>query len=373
MLFNANAAELWRRFTTYLPRRLAALAGVTVAQLRRDVRVRYVKVAEYQARGVVHFHAVIRLDATGDTYQPPPGRYTTGLLADAITQAAAAAYVAADRDNDASSTVLLRFGTQTDTRPIRHGPDGPLTAQAVANYIGKYATKSFDAPGLPARPVRSIADIHRLTCSRHYQKMIATAWQLGGALPDGGQRLRRWAHTLGYGGHYLTKSRRYSVTFGQLRAARTEHSRAQRHPDGEPTRGVATSTRPSSWSSLNGDTPEPVTTPSRISNSRYRPLHAPAHTTPGPTTPPEPSPDRRRSDAHMNPAADRLLTVAQAAELLATSERFPRRLIAERRIRFVRVRRHVRIPESALREFVAAGMVEPITAGDVWPVPKKVA
>lgn len=75
----------------------------------------------------------------------------------------------------------------------------------------------------------------------------------------------------------------------------------------------------------------------------------------------------------MNPAADRLLTVAQAAELLATSERFPRRLIAERRIRFVRVRRHVRIPESALREFVAAGMVEPITAGDVWPVPKKVA
>ncbi len=233
VLFNANAAELWRRFTTYLPRRLAALAGVTVAQLRRDVRVRYVKVAEYQARGVVHFHAVIRLDAPGDTYQPPPGRYTTGLLSDAITQAAAAAYLAADRGNDASSTVLLRFGTQTDTRPIRHGPDGPLTAQAVANYIGKYATKSLDAPGLPARPIRSIADIHRLSCSRHYQQMIATAWQLGGALPDGGQRLRKWAHTLGYGGHYLTKSRRYSVTFGQLRAARTQHRRAERQPDGE--------------------------------------------------------------------------------------------------------------------------------------------
>jgi hypothetical protein len=38
---------------------------------------------------------------------------------------------------------------------------------------------------------------------------------------------------LGYGGHFLTKSRAYSVTFGQLRAARTEHRRAQRHPDGE--------------------------------------------------------------------------------------------------------------------------------------------
>jgi hypothetical protein len=38
---------------------------------------------------------------------------------------------------------------------------------------------------------------------------------------------------LGYGGHFLTKSRRYSVTFGELRAARTSHRRAQRHPGGE--------------------------------------------------------------------------------------------------------------------------------------------
>jgi excisionase family DNA binding protein len=61
------------------------------------------------------------------------------------------------------------------------------------------------------------------------------------------------------------------------------------------------------------------------------------------------------------PQADRLLTVSEAAEILSTSERFPRRLIEERRIRFVRVGRHVRIPESALREFIAAGLVEPFT------------
>jgi excisionase family DNA binding protein len=76
----------------------------------------------------------------------------------------------------------------------------------------------------------------------------------------------------------------------------------------------------------------------------------------------------KRSD--ISPA-DRLLTVAEAAEYLNTSERFPRRLIAQRRIRFVRFgeegrRGHVRIPESALREFVAAGLVEPMTASDVW-------
>ncbi|WP_160051139.1 excisionase family DNA-binding protein [Nocardiopsis sp. FR26] len=56
----------------------------------------------------------------------------------------------------------------------------------------------------------------------------------------------------------------------------------------------------------------------------------------------------------------RLLTVAQAAERLNTSERYPRRLIEERRITFVRVGRHVRIPEGALEEFITAGVVEPL-------------
>ncbi|WP_243723174.1 excisionase family DNA-binding protein [Actinomadura sp. 7K507] len=58
--------------------------------------------------------------------------------------------------------------------------------------------------------------------------------------------------------------------------------------------------------------------------------------------------------------------MAEAAEYLNTSQRFPRRLVAQRRIRFVKVGRFVRIPESALREFVAAGLVEPMTASDVW-------
>ncbi|MBY8880749.1 helix-turn-helix domain-containing protein [Actinacidiphila acidipaludis] len=56
---------------------------------------------------------------------------------------------------------------------------------------------------------------------------------------------------------------------------------------------------------------------------------------------------------------DRLLSVQQAAEWLGTTVRFPRRLIEERRITFVKVGRHVRIPESALREYIAAHTVEP--------------
>ncbi|MCC9310048.1 excisionase family DNA-binding protein [Kitasatospora sp. RB6PN24] len=58
---------------------------------------------------------------------------------------------------------------------------------------------------------------------------------------------------------------------------------------------------------------------------------------------------------------ERLLSIAQTANLLGTTERFPRRLVAERRIAFVKVGRHVRIPQSAVTEFIAARTVQPIT------------
>jgi hypothetical protein len=48
--------------------------------------------------------------------------------------------------------------------------------------------------------------------------MIATAWRLGG-LPGLGF-VRRWAHMLGFRGHFLTKSPTYSVSFTELRDTR---------------------------------------------------------------------------------------------------------------------------------------------------------
>jgi excisionase family DNA binding protein len=58
---------------------------------------------------------------------------------------------------------------------------------------------------------------------------------------------------------------------------------------------------------------------------------------------------------------ERLLTLSEVAAILGTSERFPRRLIAERRIEFVKVGRHVRIRTSMLHDFIASGVVAPIT------------
>jgi excisionase family DNA binding protein len=65
--------------------------------------------------------------------------------------------------------------------------------------------------------------------------------------------------------------------------------------------------------------------------------------------------------------SDQLLTVEAAAERMSTSARFIRRLIAERRIEFVKVGRHVRISEAALAEFIDAGRIEPMTAAKGWP------
>ena len=100
----------------------------------------------------------------------------------------------------------------------------------MANYIAKYATKTLTAPGLPACKLQTMFDIRQLRCSAHYRRLITTCWQLASKRQTADPRLRLWAHMLGYGDHFLTKSRRYSVTFGQLRTARAEHRRAQRHP-----------------------------------------------------------------------------------------------------------------------------------------------
>ena len=81
VLWNALAPELWRRTTIALQRALGRLVGLQEGELRRLVRVSYAKVAEFQRRGAIHFHAVIRLDAATDCrcpacLAPPPERFT---------------------------------------------------------------------------------------------------------------------------------------------------------------------------------------------------------------------------------------------------------------------------------------------------------
>ncbi|MFC6239663.1 helix-turn-helix domain-containing protein [Longivirga aurantiaca] len=57
--------------------------------------------------------------------------------------------------------------------------------------------------------------------------------------------------------------------------------------------------------------------------------------------------------------SDALLDVETAALALGTPVRFVRRLVAERRIRFYKIGRYVRIDRRDLDAFIAAGTVEP--------------
>jgi excisionase family DNA binding protein len=55
------------------------------------------------------------------------------------------------------------------------------------------------------------------------------------------------------------------------------------------------------------------------------------------------------------------LDVKQAAERLSTSPRFIRRLVAERRIAYTKLGKHVRIDSADLDAFVAAGRIEAVS------------
>jgi Replication initiator protein, pSAM2 len=236
VLWNALAPELWRRTTIYLYRALARLTGTSEAAVKRLVRVRYAKVAEYQRRGVIHYHAILRLDAAPppedpERVAPPPAGFTLDLLARAIRLAvhgapgfhpvAVPAPVVGVR-----LPLVAAWGAQLDVRPIDE--QGELSAERVAGYVAKYATKGTEAAGAALDHRLVEEELDALAVRPHVARVVRVCWELGGH-PDLKQlRLRQWAHQLGYRGHWQTKSRRYSTTFGALRRARAEHARAGR-------------------------------------------------------------------------------------------------------------------------------------------------
>ncbi|MBQ0983062.1 replication initiation protein [Streptomyces sp. F63] len=229
VLWNAHAGALWRRFAIYLRREIAKRAGLTQRTFRHAARVSFAKVAEYQKRGAVHFHAVIRLDGPDGGHTAPPAWATAELLTDAIRSAAARATVAGPVLDGRAHT--FAFGRQLDIRPIRSAAcDGTaeLTERAVAAYIAKYATKGAEtATGTLDRPLRFLAELAQARITDHARRMIRTAWELGARKDLEHLRLRAWAHMLGFRGHFSTKTRRYSTTLGALRDTRAEWRRAQ--------------------------------------------------------------------------------------------------------------------------------------------------
>jgi hypothetical protein len=240
VLWNALAPELWRRTTIATQRALARLVGLQEGELRRLVRISYAKVAEFQRRGAVHFHAVLRLDAGTECrcpgcLAPPPAGFTAELLEDALREAVPAVRVPCP-PLDGGPERYARWGEQLDVRNItRDDQAGELSAEQVAGYIAKYATKGTESFGAGLDRRLHDGDLEHLNeLPAHVAELVRAAWALGGRPELEVLRLRAWAHMLGFRGHWSTKSRRYSTTFTVLRQARVAFAKRRRARDGVP-------------------------------------------------------------------------------------------------------------------------------------------
>lgn len=221
VLFNAGVSELWRRTTIYALRALGNLAGLSVRSVAKEVRLSYVKVVEFQRRGSVHLHALVRLDAAGDALLPPPEPFSAELLAAALEVAARRVSAPGPKDTTAGR---VRWGKELDATVVNDENAGRRRAAA---YIAKYSTKSTDDDGVLDHRLRAgVPDA--LELPEHLRSLVESAWRLGGEPPGEELRLRAWAHTAGYRGHFITKSRRFSTTFAALRANRQEWTVAQK-------------------------------------------------------------------------------------------------------------------------------------------------
>jgi len=164
---------------------------------------------------------------TALTGPPRTCRLTTADLEDAVQ--AATAKVRLDAPPLADGTVYrLCWGDQVDCRTItdtapRNGRN-PVVAhpEQIAGYTAKYLTKTTDDFGLPVR-VFSANHARHTGASTHAVRLIETAEQIATTAGEPYQRLLANLATLGYRGHPITKSREYSVTFGQVRRARRQH------------------------------------------------------------------------------------------------------------------------------------------------------
>lgn len=237
-----------------------------------------------------------------DAIVAPPDAITVDDVAAAIRTAAAHTNVITEPHPDRPAGWHIAWGEQVDARPVTLAIDGEVTNDMVAAYLAKYATKATEITGHTSTRINDgNVDQHADPGGDHTARLIAACWRLGrptstpvplssrpgpdrpttddrrtpfdnpwtcdrclkptryAACPtcrgqrQGGldsqsprtmpvnpyARLRRWAHMLGYGGHFLTKARRYSTTFAAIRTARTSYRRQQDHVGPHPATTTA--------------------------------------------------------------------------------------------------------------------------------------
>jgi hypothetical protein len=149
---------------------------------------------------------------------PPPAPFGVELLEDAIR--ATVSEVAAPLPDELRGGPV-RWGRELGIRRL----DGAVRRQ-VAGYLAKYATKSTEQAGGVLHRV-SEHQLDALPVREHVRRYLRAAFTLATEPALADRRLAACAHQLGYRGHCLTKSRRYSTTFTALRKAREQYVHEQ--------------------------------------------------------------------------------------------------------------------------------------------------
>jgi hypothetical protein len=216
VLWNAESSRLWNRTFEQIRRRLAITLEVPFQELSQHVRLNYLKVAEFQRRGLAHFHVVLRLDGPGDPFSAPPPDLTSERLASII------------------ESVVKNFsftsprGTVTWGRQFHLADASTLDRDdlRIAAYVAKYATKSADGSMDFARKFNSRSEILKVNATVHLQQLALVAWDLAQDPSLVSLNLRGHAHAFGFRGQLITKSRQYSTRFQDLREARAAHMKS---------------------------------------------------------------------------------------------------------------------------------------------------
>ena len=272
ILFNAQVSKLWNATRIATVRHLARQASISERQLRCSVRLAFFKTVEFQRRGLIHLHVIVRADgvaskedegradgvarhetecradgvegsgdtgdyegdeptskASSDRRLPPPEWVTPASLICAVREAVSCTTIPTPTYPGGTDD-RMGWGPQVDARPFDSASTADEVA-AIARYTAKYVSKGSESSGALARRVVSLIALEEAGLSAHVERLVATAWELGGMPELAGLNLRDHAHTFGFGGYVSSKSRGYSTTLGALRQARAKFRAIQGEAD----------------------------------------------------------------------------------------------------------------------------------------------
>ncbi len=202
VLFNLSVSELWRRTSIYILRALGELAGLSVRQVGRVVRLSYIKVVEFQRRG-------LSISTASSVWTVPRRTCPLRLLCSthdcwrgqsAIAVAKVHAPMAGESGRQAAARAL---GPSIRSNPYHRSQ---LTNEAVRPRIWRSTRPRRATPRAlsitVSAPVSPTVDL-----PPQLRHLVRAAWALGSEPRLEQLHLRSWAHTLGFRGHFATKSR----------------------------------------------------------------------------------------------------------------------------------------------------------------------